>query len=78
MTTDYMTRSDCEVKHNELLKAINDLDDRLYKDNGRKSIQSILNEHGQVIKVFVWIAAAAGGAAIISLVGQCFISGGAK
>jgi len=53
--TEYVRRKDCESKHGELLAAVNALNNRLYKDNGRRSIQSILNSHDTQIKFLLWI-----------------------
>jgi len=52
----------CERRHEDINKQfadltqlIRDLNDRLYHDNGHMSIQSILNYHGSVICVALWV-----------------------
>ncbi len=40
------------------------LNDRLYKDNGHRSIQSKLNDHERLLRFVIWIAAAVGVAVI--------------
>ena len=74
---DYVTRDHCDYRHKEVMDKLTevlteqrDTNKRLYKDNGRKSVQTILSEHGQVIKVIIWVAGGAALAAITSLVGQ--------
>ncbi len=39
---EYMTKAGCDEKHRELLRAVEKLSDRLYKDNGTLSMQSRL------------------------------------
>lgn len=51
----YVHKTDCETKHGEVLRAIDDLTNRLYKDNGRKSVQTILCDHDRVIRALIWI-----------------------
>ena len=52
---EYVLREHCNEKHKELLAAVNGLNNRLYKDNGKRSIQSILNSHDTAIKFLLWI-----------------------
>lgn len=42
--TDFMTIEGCNEKHRETMGVLNAINNRLYKDNGQKSIQSRLNE----------------------------------
>ena len=54
----YVHKTDCESKHSEVLKAIGDLNKRLYRDNGQKSIQTILCDHDRVIRALIWTVGA--------------------
>lgn len=42
--SDFMTTEGCDKKHEETMKVLSEINNRLYKDNGQKSIQSRLNE----------------------------------
>ncbi|MDD5062788.1 MAG: hypothetical protein PHN44_10965 [Candidatus Marinimicrobia bacterium] len=48
--TDFMTIEGCDQKHKETMTVLTELNNRLYKDNGKKSIQSRLNEQEINIK----------------------------
>lgn len=72
----YVEKDYYERAHGDLineLKAIAKeqriLNDRLYKDNGSRSIQTILNDHDKVIKVLLRVVTIAGTAALTSAVG---------
>ena len=45
----YVSTDSCNQKHGELVGLLQDINNRLYKDNGSKSIQSRLNEHEQTM-----------------------------
>ena len=49
MNVEYVTVSEYVKKHDETINLLKEINDRLYKDNGKKSIQTQLNEHGNVI-----------------------------
>lgn len=49
MSPEYVTVEEYETKHKETINLLKEINDRLYKDNGKKSIQTQLNEHGNVI-----------------------------
>lgn len=46
---DFMTIEGCTEKHRETMGILNAINNRLYKDNGQKSIQSRLNEQETMI-----------------------------
>ena len=57
----------CDRNHKAIdtkLLAMNNLltniDNRLYHDNGNKSIQSIINGHSQILKFVLWVMAIIG------------------
>ena len=49
MSDQYVSTTTCDQKHGELVGLLQNINDRLYKDNGTKSIQSRLNEHEQTM-----------------------------
>lgn len=62
MPPEYTTKEMCDQKHTETMEAIDGLrvgldqvSRRLFQDNGKKSIQTIIAEHSQVIKVITWL-----------------------
>ena len=69
MEDPYVQKSDCNHRHEELMSALNRLSDRLYRDNGHKSIQSCLNDHERILRVLIWVVTVAGGAFIVGAVG---------
>ena len=69
---EYVLRKHCDEKHKELLAAVNGLNNRLYKDNGKRSIQSILNSHDTAIKFLLWIMSILTAAAIAAAVKLIF------
>jgi len=75
MSGEFVERKDCEAKYGELMGAINRLNDRLYRDNGRRSIQSILNSHDTAIKFLSWICSMATVAILAATVKLIFFGG---
>ncbi len=55
-------------KLDDALRALNTLNDRLYKDNGHRSIQSKLNDHERILRVVIWVACIVGVATIGNIV----------
>ena len=49
---DMVTQGECQQTRGEILKALKDLNDRLYRDNGHLSIQTRLDRQEQVLKTF--------------------------
>ncbi len=71
----FITVVDCDLHRKEMNTKLDSiiaeqktLNDRLYKDNGKRSIQSILNDHERILRVMIWIACAVGVAAISNCV----------
>lgn len=50
MPDEFMRVKDCNEKHRETMDVLNAINDRLYRDNGQKSIQSRLNDQETTIK----------------------------
>ena len=57
-------RLEMNTKLDSIIREQQTLNNRLYRDNGHKSIQSILNDHDRILRIMVWIACAAGVATI--------------
>ena len=60
--TEYVEIKDCEKVSARILRRLDELsekftslDNRLYRDNGRKSIQTIINSHGVALKAVLWV-----------------------
>ena len=69
----------CDRRHEELNGKLADLaqmlarlDARLYRDNGHRSIQSILRDHDRVIRVICWASGIVGGAMLVGGVGMAW------
>ncbi len=75
MDDPYVTAKVCNERHAEIMGAIKKLDDKLYRDNGNKSVQSILNEHGAVIKALLWVVGVIT-IAVIAALAKLLIFGG--
>lgn len=52
--TDYMSKADCDEKHEATMAILNEINDRLFKDNGKVSIQTRLDRHEQFLKTLNW------------------------
>ena len=48
-------REECDRKHAEVMQAITDLSNRLYRDNGHLSIQSRLSRLENYYRVQLWV-----------------------
>jgi len=68
MNEEYVTVSNCDRKHNDIMSKLNEINDRLYKDNGKLSIQTRLDRGDRIIGVLCWVTTVAGGAVIVSAV----------
>ena len=72
----YVIKTECDKRHRDLLQAlkelggsVGELNSRLYRDNGKKSVQTVLNDHERIMHTLCWIVSVAGGAAIVGIVG---------
>ena len=76
MTPEFMTMERCDEKHRETMSVLNAINDRLYKDNGKKSIQTRLNEHSDFIrsqqKIQNWLCGVVGSAIVLGLLTAAF------
>lgn len=64
MNDEYVLKSDCKETHEKSLGLLTEINNRLYKDNGRKSIQSVLNDHERILAVVCWVSGIAATATI--------------
>jgi len=69
---DPVTNAACHERSGEILAAIKTLDDRLYRDNGRISIQTRLDRHERMLAGLCWALSIGGGALIVLVVGFVF------
>ena len=69
---DPVTNLQCHERSGEILAAIKTLDDRLYRDNGRISIQTRLDRHERMLAGLCWALSIGGGALIVLVVGFVF------
>ena len=67
-----VTNAQCHERSGEILAAIRALDDRLYRDNGRISIQTRLDRHERMLAGLCWALSIGGGALIVLVVGFVF------
>jgi hypothetical protein len=67
-----VTNAQCQKRSSDILAAIQKLDDRLYHDNGRISIQTRLDRHERLLSSIVWALSIGGGALIVLVVGFVF------
>lgn len=67
-----MTTAGCDLKHRETMAKLNEINDRLYKDNGRVSIQTRLDRGDRILGILCWITTVAGGTVIIATVAFIF------
>ena len=69
---DPVTNAACHARSGEILAAIKALDDRLYRDNGRISVQTRLDRLERMLAGMVWAMSIGGGALIVLIVGFVF------
>ena len=67
-----VTNAQCHKRSSDILTAIKNLDDRLYHDNGRISIQTRLDRHERMLAGLCWALSIGGGALIVLIVGFVF------
>ena len=57
MSDEFMTVEKCDEKHKQTMKVLNEINDRLFKDNGNLSIQTRLDRSTQTLRVVTWAVA---------------------
>ena len=57
MNDEFMTVGKCDEKHKQTMKVLNEINDRLFKDNGNLSIQTRLDRSTQTLRVVTWAVA---------------------
>mgnify|MGYP006922190352 CR=1 FL=1 len=76
---EHVFRSECELRHeaiNDRLDGVeqtirtgfNDLNQRLFRDNGHQSIQSKINDHDRTLRGIVWVGSIIGSSVLVALV----------
>ena len=66
---DPVTNKACHERSGAILSAIQTLDDRLYRDNGRLSIQTRLDRHERFLNALCWVLSIAGSTIIVAMIG---------
>ena len=72
MAGEYVTAAHCDAKHNDIMEKLTEINDRLYKDNGKLSIQTRLDRGDRILGVLCWITTVACGAVVVSAVAFLF------
>lgn len=57
----------------KLYEKMDSIEKRLFRDNGRLSVQTRLDRHGQVIRGMLWALSVIGAALLTSAVGVLFM-----
>jgi len=68
MGEEYMTVARCDKKHNDIMAKLEELNSRLYRDNGHVSIQTRLDRGDRILGILCWVTSVAGGAVVVSAV----------
>ena len=68
MNDDYVTTKDCEKHQKATMDLLKEINNRLFRDNGKKSFQTRLNAHENFIKVQIWILSVIAGSMILTFV----------
>jgi hypothetical protein len=55
----------------EIMGVLQEMNNRLYRDNGHISIQTRLDRHQRIVEVLCWAISVVGGTVLVSVV--CFI-----
>lgn len=69
MTDEFITRKDCDQKHEATMSLLNEINNRLFKDNGNISIQTRLDRHEQFLKIVNWALGILGSTVLVGSVG---------
>jgi hypothetical protein len=67
--------SEQDGKYEEVIRKLDAIEKRLFRDNGTLSMQTRLERHEQVLKILVWVVTVVGGSILTSAVGgpsTCF------
>jgi hypothetical protein len=67
-TGSLVSRSECILKHEKLVSLLEEINNRLYRDNGHLSIQTRLDRGDRILGVLCWVTTVAGGAIILAAV----------
>ena len=70
MSDEFMTVEKCDEKHKQTMKVLNEINDRLFKDNGNLSMQTRLDRSTQTLSIVSWAVAVLCSAIVLKLVGE--------
>ena len=75
MPEEYITKADCDRMHKtddewkkQVTTALQELNNRLYRDNGHISIQTRLDRGDRILGILCWVTTVAGGTIIVAAV----------
>jgi len=75
MSDEYITKADCDRLHKTddewrkgITAALQELNNRLYRDNGHISIQTRLDRGDRILGILCWITTVAGGTVIVAAI----------
>ena len=75
---DFVSTDKCKLIHaqsdkrlEEIMGVLQEMNNRLYRDNGHISIQTRLDRHQRIVEVLCWAISVVGGTVLVSVV--CFI-----
>ena len=79
MSDEYVTKHDCASKFSQIMEAIGKVEkkvdstnNRLFRDNGNRSHQTILNDHERILRVLCRVVTIVGSALIVGIIGLIF------
>ena len=72
MSDDFVTTKDCENRQKATMDLLKEINNRLFRDNGKKSFQTRLNAHENFIKIQIWVLSIIGASMILALVSLSF------
>ena len=58
----------CDKKHDDIMAKLDELNGRLYRDNGHVSIQTRLDRGDRILGILCWVTTVAGFTIIVSAV----------
>ena len=67
MSDEFMTVEKCDEKHKQTMKVLNEINDRLFKDNGNLSMQTRLDRSTQTLRIVSWAVAVLCSALVLNI-----------
>ena len=67
MSNDFITKTEAAGLLSGIQKELKEINERLFKDNGKISIQTRLDRHTQCMKVIIWVVGIMSTAIVLNL-----------